>query len=371
MRPDNSSGKLYYMSIQFNENEKSKALVNDIKTLIQQAKEKVANSAQSTLVILNWHIGTRINKVTLGQERGEYGKKIVENAAKELTLLYGRGFTRDNLFRMIQFAKTFLDFNRVISLAERLTWSHFVEIMILKDPMQREYYAEMCRIENWSSRTLHKKIQGMFFERTALSKNTDEFIKQELEQTRKENFITPNMIFKDPYLLDFLNLPRNFSENDLENAILDELSAFIQELGNDFCFVERQKRITIGGEDFRLDLLFFHRGLRRLICIELKISRFSAAHKGQMELYLKWLDKYERKAGEEAPLGIILCSEKNQEQVELLEVGKTGIHVAEYLTELPSKKLLENKLHQAISSARERLAHQQILSSDKDPKNDP
>jgi predicted nuclease of restriction endonuclease-like (RecB) superfamily len=354
--------------IQLNVEEVSKKLIHDIKILIEEAKNSIAVSSNSVMVLLYWNVGDRINREVLGEERAEYGKAIVNNVSKELTMGYGRGFARSNIFKMIQFSKTFSNYDIVRSLSRQLRWSHFLEILTLKEPIQREFYAELCRIEGWDVRSLRKKIQGMLFERTALSKNTETFIKNELEQVRKNDELTSALIFRDPYLLDFLNLPRNYSEKDLENAILEELSGFIQEFGSDFCFVERQKRISIGDDDFYIDLLFFNRSLKRLIAIELKLEKFSASHKGQMELYLRWLNKYERKEGENAPLGLILCSKKNQEQVELLEMNQSGIHVAEYLTQLPPKEVLENKLHQAIIAARERLGEKYpyLLPSDED-----
>lgn len=336
-------------------------LFQEIKLLINEAKSSVSSFVNSALVILYWHIGEKISQDIIGQdERADYGKQVIKNLAKQLTQEYGRGFTRDNLFRMVQFYKMFPDFEIVGTLSRQLSWSHFVEILVLKEPLKIQFYSEMCRLERWSVRLLHDKIQGMLYERTALSKKTESFINEELVKLRKESKVTPTLVFKDPYLLNFLDLPQDFSENNLENAILGELSAFIRELGNDFCFLERQKRITIGGEDFYLDLLFFHRGLKRLIVLELKLGRFNAAHKGQMELYLRWLDKHERKEGEGPPLGIILCAEKNQEQVELLEMDQSGIHVAEYLTQLPSKEILQKKLHLAIATAREKLTHRDI-----------
>jgi hypothetical protein len=159
-------------------------------------------------------------------------------------------------------------------------------------------------------------------------------------------------VFRDPYILDFLDLKDNHSERELEIAILRELEKFILELGKDFSFVSRQKRIIVDGEDFYIDLLFYHRGLRRLVVVELKLDKFKPEFKGQMELYLRWLDKYERKSNEEHPIGLILCFGKSQEQIELLELSKGGIRVAEYLTELPSRDVLERKLHDAIKIAR-------------------
>jgi predicted nuclease of restriction endonuclease-like (RecB) superfamily len=154
---------------------------------------------------------------------------------------------------------------------------------------------------------------------------------------------------------DFLGLHDTFSEEDLERAILRELEAFLLELGEDFCFVARQKRVTVDREDYHLDLLFFHRRLRRLVAVELKLGKFQAADKGQMELYLRWLDRHDRRPGEGTPLGLILCAEKSAEHVELLQLEASGIRVAEYLTELPPRPVLEQKLHDAIAFARRRL----------------
>jgi len=194
----------------------------------------------------------------------------------------------------------------------------------------------------------------MLFERTALSKKPEELIRQELALLQSEGSVTPDLVFRDPYILSFLGLKDTYSESDLESAILNQLQQFIIELGTDFAFIARQKRITIDKEDHsRIDLLFFHRGLRRLVAIDLKLDRFKAAYKGQMELYLKWLNKYERKTGEETPIGLILCSQKQQEQIELLELNKGQIRVSEYLTQLPPKEILAEKLHRAIEIARE------------------
>jgi predicted nuclease of restriction endonuclease-like (RecB) superfamily len=210
----------------------------------------------------------------------------------------------------------------------------------------------MCRVERWSVRTLRQKIASMLYERTALSRRPAELARLELQSLREEDRMTPDLVFRDPYVLDFLGLKATFQEKDLEAAILRELEAFIMELGCGFTFVARQKRITLDGEDFHLDLLFFHRDLRRLVAVELKLDKFRPDHKGQMELYLRWLDRHERKPGEESPLGIILCAGKSTEQIELLELSRSSIHVAEYLTVLPPKEVLQRKLHEAIVRSR-------------------
>ncbi|MFN7098489.1 MAG: PDDEXK nuclease domain-containing protein, partial [Gammaproteobacteria bacterium] len=233
--------------------------------------------------------------------------------------------------------------------------------LTIDNQQEREFYAELCQHENWSTRALKEKIASRLFQRTALSKHPDTLIEKELKALRKGQTISPALILRDPYILDFLQLPGQFSESDLEQAILNELSLFLHELGSDFCFIARQKRISIGKKDHYLDLLFYHRTLRRLIALELKLDAFQPAHKGQMELYLKWLDKNERRPGEEAPLGIILCAQKDQEEIELLELNKSDIHVAEYWLSFPSKEWLEEKLQLAITLAKERLIEQKTI----------
>lgn len=330
-------------------------LLEDVRALINQARQRVARVVNSELVILNWHVGDRIRKEILGQERADYGKQIVATVSRQLTAEYGKGFTRDAIFRMIQFVERFTDPKIVTVLAQQLSWSHFVELIVLENALKRDFYAEMCRIERWSVRTLRAKIRGMLFERTAISRKPEELARQELDALHAEDQMTPDLVFRDPYILNFLGLNDTYSEQNLESAILREIEQFLLELGSDFTFVARQKRLSIGKEDFYLDLLFFHRSLRRLVAIELKLGRFSASHKGQMELYLRWLDKYERKTWEESPIGLILCSEKDQEQIELLQMDQGEIRVAEYLTELPPQPILEARLHQAVQIARERM----------------
>ena len=232
----------------------------------------------------------------------------------------------------------------VQTLSGQLAWSHFQLLIPLDDALKRDFYAEMCRLERWSVRTLRAKIGKMLYERTAIAKKSEEVIRRDLQTLREEDRLTPDLVFRDPYVLDFLKLHDSFSEADVEQAILRELEAFLLELGNDFSFVARQKRITVDDQDYYLDLLFYHRGLRRLVAVELKLDKFQAADKGQLELYLRWLDRHDRRPGEEAPIGLILCAGTSAEHVELLELEASGIRVAEYLTELPPRPLLERKL---------------------------
>jgi predicted nuclease of restriction endonuclease-like (RecB) superfamily len=276
-------------------------------------------------------------------------------ASRQLVALYGRGYAEKNLRRMAQFAEAFPEEQIVVTLSRQLSWSHFSALLPLSQPFQREFYAEMCRIEGWSVRTLRERIDSMLYERTALSKQPDALIQEELALLRSRGDVTPALVLKDPYFLDFLGLSDRFLERDLEEAILRELETFLLELGAGFSFVARQKRIQLDGEDFYIDLLFYYRKLKRLVVVELKQGAFKPEYKGQMELYLRWLAKYETEQGEETPLGIILCAGKNTEQIELLELGSSGIHVAEYLTVLPPAEVLRAKLHNAIENARMRL----------------
>lgn len=332
------------------------ALLADIRQLIDAARQQTARAVNSALVGMYWHVGRRIRQDVLENDRAEYGKQIVATLSRQLTAEYGRGFSRRNLFNMVRFAEVFPDHQIVQTLSAQLGWSHFIEILSLDDPLKRDFYAEMCRVERWSVRTLRHKIGHLLYERTAIAKKPADLIEQDLAALRDEDRMTPDLVFRDPYFLDFLGLTGKYSENDVEQAILRELEAFILELGTDFAFVARQKRISVDSEDYYLDLLFYHRRLRRLVAIDLKLGKFRAADKGQMELYLRWLEKYDVQPGEGPPLGLILCADKSTEHVELLQLEESSIRVAQYLTELPSKELLEQKLHKSIQLARERLA---------------
>ncbi len=330
-------------------------LLKDVALLIEQSKQHVAQTVNATLTFLYWRIGKRINAEVLQNKRAEYGNQIVVTVSRQLVENYGNGFNEKNIHRMMQFSEVFPYEKIVVTLIRQLSWSHFVALIPLKQPLQREFYAEMCRVEKWSVRTLRKKIDGMLYERTAISKKPKRLIKQEIKLLREEDKLTPDLVFRDPYFLDFLGLKNTFSEKNLEDAILRELENFILELGQGFSFVARQKRMIIDGDDFKLDLLFYHRTLKRLVAIDLKLDKFKAGYKSQMELYLRWLEKNEMQVGEQTPIGLILCAEGNKEQIELLQLNKAGIKVAEYLTELPSKKLLQQKLHQAIEISKKHI----------------
>lgn len=330
-------------------------LTAEIGEMIRTARQQVAQVVNAGLTLLHWQIGCRIRREVLREERAEYGALIIEALAKELRAEFGRGFGRRNLFNMVRFAEVFPDLDVVQSLIGQLGWTHFLHIIALNDPLKREFYAEMCRAERWSTRALAGKIQSMLYERTALSRKPEQLIRAELSQLRDGGPVSPDLVFKDPYFLNFLGLADTFSEKDLESALLREVQRFMLELGEGFAFVARQRRITVDGDDYYIDLLFFHRRLRRLVVIELKLGAFRPADKGQVELYLRWLDRHERQPWEEAPIAIILCADRKSETVEYLDLGKSGIHVAQYLTDLPSREVLAERFHQAISAARARL----------------
>lgn len=330
-------------------------LVGELRQMIDQARESVASTINTRLGMLYWHLGNRVRKEILKEERAEYGRSIVASVARQLTLHYGKGFSEKSLRRMMQFGEVYPDEQIVVTLLRQLTWTHMMVLLPIKDALKRDFYTEMCRVERWNVRTLENKIDSMLFERTGLSKRPELVAQAELDALRKEDQLTPDLVFQDPYVLQFMKINDRYIEKDLEDAIMRELEQFLLELGVGFSFLARQKRIIIDNKNFHLDLLFFHRGLKRLIALELKLGDFKPEHKGQMELYLRWLDKYERQPGENAPLGLILCSGKQEEQIELLELDKAGIHVAEYLTSLPPKAVLREKLNKAIEHAKQRL----------------
>ena len=334
----------------------STELLKDLRQIINAARSRVAATANYEVTMMYWNIGNRINRDILNNERAEYGKQIVAQVARQLQEEYGtKGFDEKSIRRMMQFAKLMPDCQIVAQLATKLFWSHFIEVLPLKEPLQREFYLTMAANERWGRDTLRAKIDGMLFERTAIATKPEELIKQELANLRDNEEMSPDLVFKSPYFLDFTGLKGMYSEKSLEDSLVAHLEQFIMELGCGFTFVERQKRMIIDGEDFYLDLLFYHRKLHRLIAIDLKLGKFKAQYKGQMELYLRWLEKYEMQPGEESPLGLLLCTEGSSEQIELMQLDKTGIRVAQYLTELPSKEVLLRQLQKSIEAAKENM----------------
>ena len=333
----------------------TQSLIQDLRQIIEQARGHVAATANYELTMMYWHIGERINREVLDNQRAEYGKQIVAQVARQLQEEYGsKGFDEKSIRRMMQFANLFADEQIVAQAARKLSWSHFIEVLPLKDDLQREFYITMAASGKWGRDRLRKEIDGMLFERTAISGKPDEFIKKELSTLRDDNVMSPDLVFKSPYFLEFTGLKGFYSEKSLEDCLVAHLEQFIIELGNGFSFVARQKRMIIDGEDFKLDLLFYHRRLHRLIAIDLKKGRFKAEYKGQMELYLRWLEANEMEPGEEPPLGLLLCTEGSEEQIELLQLDKAGIKVAKYLTELPPRHVLMQQIQKSLEAAKDR-----------------
>ncbi|CDI02140.1 conserved hypothetical protein [Candidatus Competibacter denitrificans Run_A_D11] len=331
-------------------------LLTELRGLIEQARAHVAQTANATLTMLYWRVGHRIGVELLKKERAPYGQEIVSAVSRELTRAYGAGFGAKNLARMIQFHEVFPDEEIVVSLSRQLSWTHFLALIPLKQPLEREYYAELCRVERWSVRILRERIASQLYLRTAIAKQPEAVVKAEISHLRAGGQMTPDLVFRDPYMLDFLGLPQDYSERELEDAILREMERFLLELGVGFTFVARQKRISVGADDFYLDLLFYHRHLKRLVAVELKLEKFQPAHKGQMELYLRWLNQHDRVAGEGPPIGLILCATQDIEQVKLMDLEASNIRVADYLAHIPDMNVLQAQLHRAVALARERTA---------------
>jgi predicted nuclease of restriction endonuclease-like (RecB) superfamily len=327
-------------------------LFEDIQIFIEKARKTVALSVNAELSMLYWNVGNRIRSETLREQRAEYGKQIIANLSAQLTMEYGRGWSPKQIAFCVRFAEVYPDISILYTLCTKLTWSHIRLIIPIEDELKRDFYIEITKLEHWSVRTLQERIGSMLYERTVISKQPEATIKNDIEKLRQEQVLSPELVFCDPYVLDFLGLFDAFSEKQLEDAILNEIQQFLIEMGSDFAFLRRQKRITIDNRDYKMDLLFYHRRLKCLVVIDLKIGEFEAAYKGQMELYLRYLEKNDTIEGENKPIGLILCTGKNEEHIELLQLDKSNIRVAEYLTLLPPKEVLLDRLHRAIAIAK-------------------
>ena len=331
-------------------------IVQEIRTMIDDARRRTALSVNAHLTVLYWRIGERINREILREQRGSYGDEVVLHVSRQLTNVFGRGWSERQLRLCISLYKAFPDSKILHTLCAKLSWSHLRLLAFVRDPLKRNFYVELCQLENWSVRQLQERMRSLLYERTAISRSSSGTLQHELESLRTTGLVSPSLLLRDPYILDFLGLADRYLEKDLEDAVLRDLEQFLLELGAGFSFVARQKRISIDNDDFYIDLLLYNRKLRRLVVVDLKIGEFRPEYKGQMELYLRWLERFERESDELPPIGIIMCSGKKQEQIELLELDRSGIHVAEYLTVLPPRHILEARLQAAIKEARERLS---------------
>lgn len=345
-------------------NKEESALFADVCGIIDNARRRVAVHANSEVCLVKWYVGKRIKEDVLYNQRAEYGKQIVKNLAQKLTKKYGNGWGYQSLKHCIHAANTFTEDEIGYAVRIQFSWTHIRTIMFIDDPLARQFYMEMCRIEHWDTRTLDAKIDSQLYERTTISRKPEEHILQELAQLKEENTLQPDLVFRSSYFLDMLGLPDIFSEKDLESAIVSQMQGFICEIGTDFAFLGRQKRITVDAVDYFIDLLFYHRSLHRLVAIDLKLGKFKPEYEGQMRLYLRYLDKNDRREGEESPIGLILCSEGNTEHIEYLMLEENSpIKVAQYYTQLPDKKLLAEKLQRAVAIAKERIAEKKNETS--------
>ena len=332
---------------------------SDIRQLIEETRKSVAVAVNAGLTMLYWQVGRRINEEVLNHQRAEYGKQIIVELSAQLTGEYGKGWSEQQLRQCMRCAEIFPDRQILYTLCMELSWSHIRAIMFMDDPLKREFYFEMGKLERWSFRQLKERINSLLYERTAISKKPEETISKELKQLKDGEALSTDLVFRDPYVLDFLGLKDTYSEKDLETAILSELQHFITEMGTDFAFLARQKRITIDNRDYYIDLLFYHRRLKRLVAIDLKLGEFEAAFKGQMELYLRYLAKHDAVEGENTPIGLILCTGKNSEHIELLELDRSDIRVSEYMTELPPMNLLKDNLHRILQHEQKRIENRE------------
>lgn len=332
----------------------SQQLYADVCHIIDETRTRVAVYVNAEVCMTNWRIGTRIKEDVLYNKRAEYGKQVVKTLAAKLTERYGKGWSEKTLRHCLRAAETFSETDIVYAVQRQFSWTHLKSVMYISDPLARKFYMQMCCYEHWDTRTLDQKIDSQLYERTAISRKPEEVIRQTLDEAEEKNMLVPDLVFRSSYFLDALGLPDSFSEKDLESAIISQMQEFLGEMGSDFAFLARQKRITIDAIDYYIDLLFYHRGLRRLVAIDLKLGKFKPEHEGQMRLYLRYLNQNERREGEESPIGLILCSEGNTEHIEYLMLDDdSSIKVAQYYTQLPDKRILAEKLQRAISIARE------------------
>ncbi len=323
-------------------------LFGDVADLIERAHTRAAVAVNSELVMLYWSVGRRIREDVLGGERAVYGEQVVRRLAVGLTTRFGRGWGQRSLERMVRFAEVYPAQQIASTLSTQLTWSHLSELIALFDQRQRDFYAVSAANEHWSVRTLRERIASKLYERTLAAVGSPDALEAQLAAlsggSGTQPLVTqPTILLRDPYVLDFLGLPSEHSEAQLERAILDQMQRFLLELGAGFAFVERQKRMTVDGRDYRLDLLMYHIHLRCYVAIELKSRPLEPGDFGQTTLYLRWLAAYENRDGDAAPLGIVLCTERGPEQVRLLGLDEGDVRAARYVVE-PVRASLERAL---------------------------
>ncbi|WP_234085969.1 YhcG family protein [Azonexus sp. R2A61] len=312
----------------------------EITRLIASARQRAYQAVNTALIDLYWQVGAYLSGKI---KAAEWGEGVVEQLAQHLASTQPglKGFTRRNLFRMRQFYEAYPDPQLVTALLTQLPWTHNLIILSRsKRPEEREFYLKMAVQEKWSSRELERQFDTSLFERVVLSPAKVSPLVRQIHPDAAS-------VFKDSYLVEFLDLPAAHLESELQRGLLAQLRQFLLELGRDFCFVGSQYPLQVGQQDFALDLLFFHRGLNCLVAIELKTTRFSPEHLGQLNFYLEALDRDHKKPHENPAIGLLLCASKDDEVVEYaLSRSLSPALVAQYQTQLPDRKLLQAKLHE-------------------------
>ncbi|WP_439870767.1 PDDEXK nuclease domain-containing protein [Pseudomonas syringae] len=313
---------------------------DEVLAMIQGARQQAAQAVNTRLIELYWQVGAYISRKI---ENAEWGDAVVSQLAEHLATTQPglRGFTRRNLFRMRQFFEAYRGDEKVSAVLTQLPWTHHLIIFSQsKRPEEREFYLRMAIREKWSSRELERQFKTALFERTVTQPAKASAMLKETRPAALE-------VFRDAYMVEFLELSAGHAEADLHRGLLQRLRDFLIELGRDFCFVGSEYPVQVGGQDFALDLLFFHRGLNCLVAIELKVGRFEPEYLGKLNFYLEALDQTERKPHESPAIGVLLCASKNDEVVEYaLNRSLSPALIAEHQTRLPDRQLLQAKLHE-------------------------
>ena len=354
----------------------------EIVELLKAARSTAARNVNSIMTATYWEIGRRIVEQELkGEARANYGEQLLELLAKDLTKQFGRGFGNINLWRMRAFYRAWsegqilstlskesaklLPFNNIsplsssistLSVGFPLPWSAYVRLLGVKRPEARVFYETEALRSGWSVRQLDRQIGSQFYERIALSQNKAAML-EKAEKSEPNDLVTPEEAIKDPFVLEFLDLKDEYSESDLEEALIHRLTDFLLELGDDFAFLGRQRRLRIDDTWFRIDLVFFHRRLRGLVIVDLKVGRFSYADAGQMHLYLNYARQHWMKPGENPPVGLILCAEKGAAEAHYaLDSLPNKVLAAEYQTVLPDEKFIAQELARSRRELEKRLS---------------
>lgn len=328
------------------QNKEYNYLISSIGALLEDARKRVYIQVNQILVKTYWEIGRRIVEYEQkGKEKAEYGSKLFETLAKDLRQKYGKGFSRSNIIYM---RLLYIRYPKSQTLSDQLSWSHYIEFLMIDNDLKRSFYEKQCIIERWSTRELKRQKNSLLFERITINKDKESVL--ELAQ-RGHPIKKAEDLIKDPYVLEFLDISENraYSEKELEQSIIDNLQKFLLELGKGFTFVARQFRITLGNRHYYVDLVFYHRILKCFVLIDLKIGEVTHTDIGQMNMYLNYFQKEEMTKGDNEPVGIILAKEKETIVVEYALGGLSNkLFVSKYKLYLPSKEELEREVERLI-----------------------